>query len=437
MWLLLYSIVTHSLFILGFPWIAWSAWKKGKLREGIGDRFGFLKYTWIPEVSKIKPIWIHAVSVGEAQMLPPVLKRLASRYPGVPLVVSTNTVTGQNVAKSLAEVSGAFFVPLDFSWTVKRVLNRLSPRLVIILETEIWPQLIVQSTRKGIPVIFLNGRIGDKSFRHYQRIRFFLKTILQSPFAFGMRSSLDADRIVRMGAPVDKVHVLGNLKYESAYQLREASQIPTREQYGLAATELVLVGGSTFPGEEELLLRIYTYCRHQIPSLRLILAPRHPERFDEVAETIMASRSPLMRISNQGKNEPPVSTGSEPPIILLDVMGQLKWIYSFADLVFIGKSMALTEAGIGGQNPLEPAAWSKPVVCGAAMGNFEEVIRTLIQIGGARMVAAESALQQQVLDLLTNPAEREQMGWAAFSVIESSLGAADRCLELVDKALHN
>lgn len=432
MWFILYSVLVHAVFLLAFPWLAWNAWKTGKSREGLGDRFGLLKRLWLEKISQAHPIWIHAVSVGESQMLPPLLERLGRHFPNVPVVVSTNTVTGQEVAKAQPQVAGTFFVPLDFGWAVRGILHRLQPRVLIILETEIWPNLLRETERQGTPVVFLNGRISDRSFGKYLQIRFLLGHVLQLPAAFGMRSELDAERISQMGAPTKKVHVLGNLKFESAYQLVAGGNPLTRNDFGLEAENLLIVGGSTFPGEEELLIQVYDRLRQRHPQVRLLLAPRHPRRFEEAAEAILSSSHPLWRRSTRIRTGGPES---EPPILLLDVMGELKNVYGLSDLVFIGKSMGLTPAGVGGQNPLEPAAWSKPVLFGPQMQNFEEVAHDLLALGGAIRIETSEDLFREANELLEDHEVAYEMGRAAFSLIETSLGAADRCIELVDEVL--
>lgn len=434
MWLFFYNIMVHIAFVACLPWLVWKAWRTGKFKEGFGERFGHLSAGWVPSSAARRPIWIHAVSVGEAQMLPPILERLSRVYPDVPVVVSTNTVTGQAVAKSLPRVAGSFYVPLDLSWAVRKVIRLLRPRLLVIFETEIWPNLIAQNTRSDIPVIFLNGRIGDRSFQKYLKIRFFLRRILQFPRVLGMRSDEDARRILAMGAPLDRVRVLGNLKFESAFQLVHEQNLPTRQELGISDEALLIVAGSTFPGEEEMLLAVFKQLHPKNPRLRLLVAPRHPERFEEVAQLIETSGLPLHRFSTRspGTVKPQSDTS---PILLLDVMGQLKKIYSLATVVFIGKSMGLTPSGCGGQNPLEPAAWSKPVVCGKSMQNFQEVVDALSHEGGLWTVDSPDRLAEVLDHLLSRPEECARMGQSAFRVIERSLGAADRCLEVIQEIL--
>jgi 3-deoxy-D-manno-octulosonic-acid transferase len=432
MWFTLYSFSVHLIFLLATPWLAWNAWKTGKTREGLADRFGRLNRPWLNQAASANPIWIHAVSVGEAQMLPPLLERLNRRHPGVPVVVSTNTVTGQEVAKAQPLVAGTFFVPLDFGWAVRGILRRLRPRVLIILETEIWPNLIHETSQQGIPVVYLNGRISDRSFGRYLKIKPLLSQVLRLPAAFGMRSALDSERITRMGADPRSVHVLGNLKFESAYQLVESGNPLTRDDYGLSSEDFLIVGGSTFPGEEEMLIRLYDHLRVTHPKVRLLLAPRHPRRFEEAAQAILSNGHPLWRRSSGSRQGGPED---QPAILLLDVMGELKHAYGLSDLVFIGKSMGLTPVGVGGQNPLEPAAWSKPILFGPRMENFEEVARDLLGVGGAIKVESEEDLIHEASELLEDREVARQMGTAAFSLIEQSLGAAGRCIELVDEVL--
>jgi len=432
MWMLGYSILAHLAFVVALPWLSLRAWRKGKFAQGMGERFGKLEGPWVGEAAGKRPIWIHAVSVGEAQMLPPVLARLKERFPDVPVVISTNTVTGQDIAKGFAEVAGTFYIPIDFGWAVRKLLVTLRPRLLVIMETEIWPNLIVQSDRAGVPVVFLNGRISDSSFGGYLKAKWFMKRVLARVTAFGMRSNVDAERIVEIGAASERVRVTGNLKYESADALCHEEEGLTRKKFGIGQEEIVLIGGSTFPGEEAMLLRVYQACLEDHPSARLILAPRHPQRFEEALTAIESAGLPVAQRSH---GQLPETRDLPKPVILLDVMGELKRVYGLVDLVFIGKSMRLSPKGNGGQNPLEAAAWSKPILFGPSMENFQEVADSLTAKGGTVVVENEEDLLNEIRDLLSNSERRASMGERARSVIQDSLGAADRCMEILEEAL--
>jgi len=426
-----YSTIIHVVCAVGLPWLLFRAWKTGKLKEGLGERFGFLNRPWLRRVAAARPVWFHAVSVGEAQMLGPLVERLKEKHPDVPIVVSTTTVPGQEIAKGHRGVDGTFFLPIDLGWAVRKVVRRLNPRLLAILETEIWPNLVVQTYRYGTPVVFLNGRISDRSFPGYLRARWFLEGILRFPTLFGMQSEKNAERIVRMGAPSSRVRVIGNLKYESANELRLKGTPLSRTEFGLDENALVLIGGSTFPGEEEMLIRIYENCLRKHPRLRLIIAPRHPQRFEDAAEVIEKSGHEIARRSGGVLPRP---SGEGKPIVLLDVMGELKNLYPLTDVVFIGKSMGCTPAGRGGQNPLEPAVWSRPIVCGPLMENFQEVVDSLNEAGGIDVSPTEREIQDKILELLEDPELRREMGESAYSVIGDSLGVVDRCLAIAEEA---
>jgi 3-deoxy-D-manno-octulosonic-acid transferase len=425
-----YSVLIHFVCLLGLPWLLVRAWKSGKLKDGFGERFGNLKKNWVDEVAPGRPIWIHAVSVGEAQMLGPLLEGLTGKFPGVPIVVSTNTVPGQTIANTYCEVSGTFFVPLDLGWAVRRSIRKLKPRLLLIMETEIWPNLILGCAREEVPVVFINGRISDRSFPGYLKMRRFLFLVLARVSAFGMQSAKNAERIVALGALEERVFVMGNLKFESARRLLEEPSTLSRREFGIGENDLVLIGGSTFPGEEEMLIRIYNRLRKEIPNLRLILAPRHPQRFDEARAVIEASGH---EVAARGGGAISAAEPTAPPIVLLDVMGELKHVYRFCDVVFIGKSMGFTEPGCGGQNPLEPAVWKRPILCGPRMENFREVFDALSEVGGIETVSSEEDLFEKAALLLKNTQLRIERGGAAYSVIESSLGAVDRCLEMIER----
>lgn len=432
MWVGLYNICLHLAFALALPWLFLRARKTGKTDDALSERFGKIQRPWLKDLQGRRPIWIHAVSVGEAQMLSAIVPSLRERFPDSPIIVSTNTVTGQQTAGGIEGVHGTFYIPIDFGWTVRRVLSTLNPRVLIIFETEIWPNLLTQSRRRGVPVVFLNGRISERSFRGYKRIRFFLSGLLKIPHAWGMQSEVNAARIIELGAPPERVAAIGNLKYAGAAGLAKTPNPLTRDDFGLSERDLVLVGGSTFPGEEELLLEVYDDLLPDFPNLRLILAPRHPERFEEAKQTILQSAHSVRLRS--GGVIPHAGGGDDHPVILLDVMGELRFVYGFADVVFMGKSMGLSEKGVGGQNPLEPAAFAKPIVCGPHMENFREIMKGLIEAGGV-VQAEEKELADIVRELLSDPAKRAAIGSSAHSILAGAEGTPSRCMEIIARAM--
>ncbi|MCB9770851.1 MAG: 3-deoxy-D-manno-octulosonic acid transferase [Candidatus Omnitrophica bacterium] len=435
MWVFFYSFSLHLAFALALPWLLFRAWKTGKLEDStFWERFGSIKRPWVSEVRGKSPIWIHAVSVGEAQMVSALAPALKEKFPETPLVVSTNTVTGQNIARKIEEVDGTFYVPIDFGWSVRRVLDTLQPRVLVIMETEIWPNLITQTTKRDIPVVFLNGRISEKSFRGYQKIRFFLSGLLKKASAWGMQSEENAERIIALGAPRDRVRVLGNLKFESAARLSKAEIPLSRTDFGLSEEDLVLVGGSTFPGEEELLLEAYDELLPEFPNLRLVLAPRHPERFEEAKQAILHSAHKVSLRS--GGTIEHAAQDEAPPIILLDVMGELRFVYALSDLVFIGKSMGLSEKGVGGQNPLEPAAFAKPILHGPHMQNFREIM-TQLNEAKATTEVTEETLVDKFRELLQDSSLREAKGKAGYSILEGAEGVSERCVGVVGEAIQS
>jgi 3-deoxy-D-manno-octulosonic-acid transferase len=247
-----------------------------------------------------------------------------------------------------------------------------------------------------------------------------------------MQSEDNAERIIALGAPSERVHVLGNLKYESAARLSKMKVPLTRADFGLTDEHLVWVGGSTFPGEEELLIEAYDELLPEFPNLRLILAPRHPERFEEAKQTILHSAHKVSLRS--GGTLEHAAADEAPPVILLDVMGELKFVYALSDLVFIGKSMGFSEKGVGGQNPLEAAAFGKPILQGPRMENFREIMTQLHQANAPTEVT-EDTLVEKVRELLQDPALREAKGKAGYSILEGAEGVSARCVELVVQAI--
>lgn len=294
------------------------------------------------------------------------------------------------------------------------------------METEIWPALINSCHRKNIPVVITNGRISDKSFPGYRRIRYFIGKTLAKISLLLMQTQTDRERMIALGAPAGKVQVVGNLKYEAA--LPEGIGSNNRDQIrtalGLDNDDLVIIGGSTFAGEEAILLELFVKLKADHPTLHLILAPRHPERFAEVGKLMAETGLTWQRISELQANQ-------KADLYLLDVMGQLADYYAAAELAFIGKSLC----GGGGQNPLEPAAKGVPVLFGPDMGNFKQITEQLLADGAARQVKNETELQAALHELLAQPDLRNQMSAAAKTTIKAQTGVADNIIMRLNKLL--
>jgi 3-deoxy-D-manno-octulosonic-acid transferase len=419
---LLYTIAV--IFLLPFEYL-----KRPKdiRKRWLREKFGFIN----PAFSKsthpsIKPgqggiIWVHAVSVGEVMASLPLLKGMKSRYPGKRIVLSTITDTGQKVAKERApEGTEIVYLPFDIPLVLNKVLDVMTPDLLIIIETELWPNLLRIFKERGIPVALMNGRISEKSFGGYKKISFFMKKVLSFVDVFCMQAEEYALRIINLGVDSSRVEVSGNFKFDT----RPPSKPPDWTQdVGRPA----IVAGSTYEGEEQLLLSVYEALKKDFPNLNLIIAPRHPERFQGVEDLLRSNNVSFIKRSESGT--PGFPQRAEGKIILLDTVGELPAVYSIADIAIIGKSFR----GKGGQNPLEPAFWGKPVVCGPHMENFP-VIRDFMEAGAAVMVQ-EGGLYSQLIFLLRTPERAEEIGSKARDIYRKNSGAVEKALKIIEPYL--
>jgi 3-deoxy-D-manno-octulosonic-acid transferase len=382
-------------------------------RKWLREKFGLIK-----EV-KGNSIWIHAVSVGEVLAASPLIKRINEKYPSKSIIISTITDTGQKVARERTpEGTDILYLPFDLPSILKRVLSKVRPELLIVIETEIWPNLIRVFRENGIPVLLLNGRISGNSFRGYRKIVFFMKRVLSHFDFFGMQGEEYADRIKRLGVDSQKVRTLGNFKFDT----KPPGDIPAWTE---KLSGRVITAGSTHEGEEELITGVYLELKKAFPDLNLIIAPRHPERFKPVEDMLRSKGvSFVKRSAIDGMNSGPSLKGA---IILLDTVGELSSVYGVSDIAITGKSFR----GQGGQNPLEPAYWSKPIVCGPHMENFPFVQEFYRE--GAALEAKEEELYAKLKDLLLLPEKAKAIGLKAGELFRKNAGAVERAMEIIER----
>jgi 3-deoxy-D-manno-octulosonic-acid transferase len=390
----------------------------GKYFPTLADRLGFLK---IPQLRG--SIWVHAVSVGEVKAVERLLERLRQQFPRKVIVLSTATPTGQQVARGRQDiVDYTFYFPIDLPWCVRRTVDRVAPEWVIIAETEIWPNFLKACRNRGIRVVMINGRISDRSFARYRVVRRWLRRVFEDYTLIGMQSETDRARIEAIGAAPEKVAVFGNLKYDVLQTDR-----PVNSDVGglLANWKQVWIAASTMPGEEEVVLEAFTHLRRTHPDLNLVLAPRHPERFDTVHALMQRSGFAVLRRTEITDS---YSSNNKTSMLLLDSIGELAALFRYATVVFMGGSLAKT----GGHNILEPAHYGKPIVFGPHMENFRDMARLFFDARASVQIERASQLTSAIDDVLSNPEKARQLGQNAFAVIQQNTGATDRVLQVLE-----
>ncbi len=398
--------------------------------KSLGQRLGFLPASFRQTVPGA--IWLHAVSVGEVVAVMELARRLRLEFPRAPLFLSVGTLAGHATAreKLAATVTGIFFAPLDHVFAVRRVLRTLQPALVVILETEIWPNLFREVKRAGCGLVIVNGRISDRTHVRYRRMRWFFEEVLRWPDAILAQSAAIRDRYLAMGAPAARVKIGGNLKYDVLPQEAGPSSPVRRLIESLRPLE-VWIAASTMPpafandiDEDDAVIAAFQRLAANHPRLLLLLAPRRPERFDMAARKLAAAGIPFVRRSKL-EELPPL-----PGVLLLDSVGELSGLFPLADVVFMGGTLPAR----GGHNILEPAFFARPVICGPHMENFRQIAQEFLESGAYMEIASVSELPDAVHGLLSDPGRAAELGRRALACAESSRGATDRALAVIQEA---
>ena len=415
---ILYNLILVLATIILSPYILFKLATVPKYRGGISQKLGRVRKGVLKVIGGTRPIWVHAVSVGEVMAAHPLIRELKKKYPGRKLILSTVTVTGNFTAKQrVPEADAVFYFPFDYPWIVRRVIQKINPVIVLVAETELWPNFFRELQRQGIPSALINGRISPRSYGNYLRFRRFFTEVFKSVTLFCMQSDEDAARIRDIGAPPDRVMVTGNLKFDQ--KISPAQQRPV----AIAAGRRVITAGSTHRGEEAILLEIFSRLRKKYPDLVLIIAPRHPERFDEVCGLITSAGYECQRRTRL--------KGPVRDVVLLDTIGELRAFYGACDIAFVGGSLVK----VGGHNLLEPAAMKKPVIFSRYMFNFKEISEALIQAGGGLMVKDKEELYIKLDNLLFDKQLSSAMGEKAFKVIAANSGATVRTIDAVHRLI--
>jgi 3-deoxy-D-manno-octulosonic-acid transferase len=423
--LFFYNLALLAVLVIGSPWWLWRVVTTQKYREGLVQRLGRVPTRFVR--ARIKSaqgplIWIHAVSVGEVLAVSRLVEKLKDELPGYSIVVSTTTRTGQALARERFGAERVFYCPLDLPWAVHAYLNALKPRLLILAETEFWPNLLNGCFRRGIPVAVVNARISDRSWPRYRRLRWFWQPFLKRLRLVLAQSEADAERLKAIGCLPQRVSVAGNLKFDVR---AESESDATRQLKALIPDLRLIVAGSTLEGEEAALLEAWPGVLRADANLAMILAPRHPERFSAVATLLEKSGVAWVRRSDW-RSQPagalkPLRSGQ---VVLLDTIGELASVYSLASLAFVGGSLVPA----GGHNPLEPAQFSVPIVMGPHYANFRAITEDLRMHDAIRICAKEN-LTSTLIELLQDSAAANAMGERARQVFEQQAGATDRCMD--------
>lgn len=387
---------------------------------------------WPRVLNLNRPIWIHAVSVGETITAKALIEKLRLEFPGKKFVISTVTITGNKIARELAR-EGDFvcYLPLDFSFLVKSALRKISPSLFIIMETEIWPNLITCLYKNRVPIVMVNGRISEDSFRGYSFIKMLIRPVLNKVNLFCLQGDADKQRLLYLGVKPDKIRVTGNMKFDGQAFIAEGkTDSIRREKLGIGEQDKIFVAGSTHPGEEEFIIMAYKRLLPQFPNLKLIIAPRHPERAKEVSGII--SGAGFRTVLSSGLDDATCVTCLTNPIFVLDTIGELLSFYRLADIVFVGGSLVKK----GGHNILEPASLEKPVIFGPYMYNFKDIAESFIQDKACIQINDIEKLESVVKDLLDNPYKAAELGRLARQAFLKNQGATAKNVELIRKCLN-
>ncbi len=414
----LYSILLLLALIVSAPWWLLEMLRHGKYRSGLSERLGTVPDRLFNQVA-VNTVWIHAVSVGEVLAISRVVDEFKAHLPGWRIVVSTTTDTGQKLARERFGESNVFYVPLDFPFAVRAYLQALQPKLLLLAESEFWPNLLHLARLSGAAVAVVNARVSDRSLPGYLRFQKPMRQIMQNVQLFLAQSEEDAHRLIQIGAPAERVHVSGNLKFEVKRPAK--SELASRFAAALERDAIgpVLVAGSTLEGEEEMLLETFRQVVSRYPGALLVLAPRHPQRFGPVASLLESSGVGYRRRS-QWNGQGPIAEG----MFLLDSIGDLASLYEFADVAFVGGSLVPR----GGHNVLEAAQFGAPILVGPHTENFRDIVEVFRQADALRVVTPQS-LTETVLQLLENDEERALLGRRAVEVMRTQEGATERTVD--------
>jgi 3-deoxy-D-manno-octulosonic-acid transferase len=425
----LYSVLVLIVAVIASPWFIYQALRYKKYVGSLGQRMGYLPVSF--NMDGDESIWIHAVSVGEVLTARPLISDLKRRYPNLRMFLSTTTMAGQQLARrSVQDVDAVFYFPFDLGFVVRRTLDLVRPKLFIMMETEIWPNLLRECRGRGIKTAVVNGRLSARSFPRYKMIRPMMRRVLDHIDKFLVQSEESARRFVDLGADPARVVVTGSLKFDSLEVSSTALQVRARDRvlryFRVPSSRSVIVAGSTMKGEESHVLRAFRKVRLAAPNAMLVLAPRNPERFGEAEQLARSEGWKVARRSD-------LAVDAEPrvDVVILDTIGELATIYQIATIVFVGGSLVAT----GGHNVLEPAVFGKPIVFGPHMQNFLEIADAFVTNGAGVQLSGDDELEEAFLSLMSDPVRRARLGAAARALVEANRGANEKSVAVLTTLL--
>ncbi len=425
----LYNLVLLLAIIPGLPLVLATLLGSKKRRRNVLGRLGIQPY---PKAVAGKPIWIHALSVGEVMACLPLLRRIQVFFPNHPIHLSVSTVTGRDTAIRLAlpHVRGLSYFPFDLLWSVRRSISCVDPCLFVLVESDIWPNFLYEMKRRNVPAVLVNGRVSPRSFSGYRRLRFFMEPVLSWFSAICAQSRNDWRRFRALGVPEERVTVTGSLKFDREQEVPTAQQIEAlRRTLKVDRDAEVIVAGSTHQGEEGVLEQVFSRLKRRWKRSVLVVVPRDPNRAVQVRR-LFAEKGWSAALWSQLD---PSSFQDKAEVVVADVLGVLGRLYAVADVAFVGGSLV----PCGGHNPLEPAALERPVLFGPYMSDFSTIAQSLVESGGAVQVRDGDDLYEHMAQLFQDERRLKEMGKSALRVFEENKGAADETLTVLRGVLHN
>jgi 3-deoxy-D-manno-octulosonic-acid transferase len=418
-----YTVVFIFLFVFAIPvFLLKVLLSKGSFHR---ERGGFYSPGVFQKLGKRPSVWFHAASVGEVRVALSLLVEMRKAYPHYGFVISTTTTQGRAIASQAHGVDVALLAPLDLPWVVRRAVKLIKPCLLLVTETELWPNLLREVKRKGIPIILFNGRISRRSYRFYRPLRFFFRGVLEHFDALCLKSSTDRERMMSLGAIPNAMHVTGDLKFHQKFASAETEGERLRQELRLSRRQVVMIAGSTHEGEEEMILHIFRKLKVDFPQLILILAPRHLQRIPRVAGLLKSQGVRWVRRTMITAERRPEE------VILLDTVGELAALYGLGTAIFVGGSFSR----IGGHNILEVLAHGKGVVFGPHMEDFSEIAQLVVERGAGIQASTPDGLKEVMGRLIAGPSLRREMGEKGLALIREKQGALERTLKIVKEFL--